>query len=123
MQIRDILGLLQQALQTLRDTNDELSLRFVIAVVFNAIAEGRTPVSECHTGRQPLPEYLPPLMTHLSQSILLKVRALPMTAKMGYPAFIQMNVEYNGSSSILLGKHLAMIDKRIQILRQSESSS
>ncbi|KAH7360575.1 hypothetical protein BKA65DRAFT_188722 [Rhexocercosporidium sp. MPI-PUGE-AT-0058] len=119
MHTQHILCLIEKALTRLTKRGDPWSLQHVVAEVFNGILAGETFVSQCHTCREPLPERTPPALTPLSQSVLMRVRAQPIAAKLDFPSFIKINVEYNGSSSISHGELLGIIEGHIERLRIS----
>ncbi|KAL2074785.1 hypothetical protein VTL71DRAFT_8564 [Oculimacula yallundae] len=117
-QTQQILVLVKQALQDLRNNNEALTTENVAAKVFKNLSTEEILVS-LRTGSDPLPEQISPAMTPVSQSVLARVRALPMQAKMDFPVFIKIDVEYNGSSSIQHGKHLVIIEEQVQKLRNN----
>ncbi|CZT50490.1 uncharacterized protein RSE6_11487 [Rhynchosporium secalis] len=122
-QTQQVLALVEHALQDLKENETSLTAETVVAKVFDGLLANQAFVSRHQVGLESLPERTASAMTPLSQSVLTKVRALPIGAKMNCAFFIKIDVEYNGSSSILHGKHLNMIEEQVPKLRNSILSS
>ncbi|KAK0124330.1 hypothetical protein ONS95_009300 [Cadophora gregata] len=121
-----ILILLNRAVASLLEKSVSITLQSVIAECYRDIPDlhsSQACLAQCPVGRDFDAERMAPTLMPLSQSVLMRVRALNMDMKMNFPYFVKVDVEHNGSSSIQRGVFLAMVERELHQLRKNISET